>query len=58
MAQRQAAAAAIMQWSAQQQMINAINRQQQIDIFRAGMPQQPLRLQTNCTTIGNFTTCN
>ena len=47
-----------MQWSAQQQMINAINRQQQIDIFRAGMPQQPLRLQTNCTTIGNFTTCN
>jgi hypothetical protein len=26
MAQRQAAAAALMQWSAQQQMINAINR--------------------------------
>jgi hypothetical protein len=56
MAQRQAAGAALMQWSAQQQMINAINRPV-VPVYQ--MPvQQPMRLQTNCTTIGNITSCN
>ena len=56
-AQRQAAAATMMQWSAQQQqslaqqqMINAMNR----PVF----VQQPARLQTTCMTSGNMMNCN
>lgn len=41
LAQRQAAAAALLQWSAQQQMINAVNRP----------------VQTTCNTVGGFTNC-
>jgi hypothetical protein len=33
-------------------------QQRQVDIFRAGMPQPPVRLQTTCYTTGNITTCN
>lgn len=33
-------------------------QQRQVDIFRAGMPQQPMRLQTTCQRIGDFTYCN
>ncbi len=49
MAQRQAAAAALMQWSAQQQMINAMNR----PVIVA--PAAPI--QTTCNRMGNFVNC-
>jgi len=48
MAQRQAAAGMMLEMNMRQQEINAAN-------LRAS---QPLRLQTNCTTMGTYTTCN
>lgn len=33
-------------------------QQRQVDILRAGMPQQPVRLQTSCQRLGDFTYCN
>jgi hypothetical protein len=51
MAQRQAAAAAIMQWSAQQQMINAMNR----PVIVAPAPAAPV--YTTCNQLGSFVNC-
>jgi len=49
MSQRQAAAAALVQWSAQQQMINALNR--------PVIVTPPAPTQTHCTVMGNFVDC-
>lgn len=43
------------------QMNNAnfqAQQERQVEIFRASLARQPMRLRTTCTTLGAFTTCD